>query len=93
MDTPDSSRDIYRLPLDGNRKPVPLLIGIDDDKQPRVSPGWEVARLRLQRLRAGKRCMCVRWPVAHEPPSRATAAESRSGPRMGSGSTTGPVPG
>ena len=38
MDTPDSNRDIFLLPLQGERKPVPLLIGIDDDKQPRVSP-------------------------------------------------------
>ncbi|HQR18976.1 MAG TPA: hypothetical protein PK948_11415, partial [Gemmatimonadales bacterium] len=38
MDTPDSNRDIYALPLAGDRKPVPLLTSIDDDKQPRVSP-------------------------------------------------------
>ncbi len=38
MDTPDSNRDIYELPLAGERKPVPLLTSIDDDKQPRVSP-------------------------------------------------------
>ena len=38
MDTPDSNRDLYLLPLRGERKPVPLLTGIDDDKQPRVSP-------------------------------------------------------
>jgi len=38
MDTPDSNRDIYALPLDGKRTPVPLLTSIDDDKQPRVSP-------------------------------------------------------
>ena len=37
MDTPDSGRDIYRLPL-GQQKPVPILTNIDDDKQPRVSP-------------------------------------------------------
>ncbi|HSE45661.1 MAG TPA: hypothetical protein VLA89_10085, partial [Gemmatimonadales bacterium] len=38
MDTPDSNRDLYRLPLKGDRKPVPILISIDDDKHPRVSP-------------------------------------------------------
>ena len=38
MDTPDSNRDLYRLPLEGDRKPVPILISVDDDKQPRVSP-------------------------------------------------------
>ena len=38
MDTPDSNRDIYLLPIEGERKPVSLLVGIDDDKQPRVSP-------------------------------------------------------
>ncbi|MEO8030314.1 MAG: protein kinase [Gemmatimonadota bacterium] len=37
-DTPDSTRDIYRLPLGGERKPIPLLVSIDDDKEPRVSP-------------------------------------------------------
>ena len=38
MDTPDSNRDLFLLPIAGERKPVPILIGIDDDKQPRVSP-------------------------------------------------------
>jgi Tol biopolymer transport system component len=38
MDTPDSNRDIYALPLAGERQSVPLLTSIDDDKQPRVSP-------------------------------------------------------
>jgi len=38
MDTPDSNRDIYALPLAGERTPVPILTSIDDDKQPRVSP-------------------------------------------------------
>ena len=38
MDTPDSNRDIYALPLAGDQTPVPLLTSIDDDKQPRVSP-------------------------------------------------------
>jgi len=38
LDTPDSNRDLYLLPLTGDRKPVPLLISIDDDKHPRVSP-------------------------------------------------------
>jgi serine/threonine-protein kinase len=37
-DTPDSNRDILRLPLVGERVPVPILTGIDDDKHPRVSP-------------------------------------------------------
>jgi Tol biopolymer transport system component len=38
QDTPDSNRDIYRLPLDGKRDPVPILTSGDDDKHPRVSP-------------------------------------------------------
>ena len=38
QDTPDSNRDIYRLPLDGERDPVPILSSVDDDKHPRVSP-------------------------------------------------------
>ena len=38
MDTPDSNRDLYLLPLAGKQQPIPLLTSIDDDKQPRVSP-------------------------------------------------------
>ena len=37
-DTPDSNRDVFRLPLAGERKPVPILTGVNDDKHPRVSP-------------------------------------------------------
>jgi Tol biopolymer transport system component len=37
-DTPDSNRDVLSLSLDGERVPVPILTGIDDDKHPRVSP-------------------------------------------------------
>jgi serine/threonine-protein kinase len=37
-DTPDRNRDIYLVPLTGDRKEVPLLERVDDDKQPRVSP-------------------------------------------------------
>jgi serine/threonine-protein kinase len=37
-DSPDNSRDIYLLPLAGERKPIPLLVTADDDKEPRVSP-------------------------------------------------------
>jgi Tol biopolymer transport system component len=37
-DTPDSNRDVFRLPLSGERKPVPILTGVNDDKHPRVSP-------------------------------------------------------
>jgi Tol biopolymer transport system component/tRNA A-37 threonylcarbamoyl transferase component Bud32 len=37
-DTPDSNRDVFRLPLTGDRVPVPILTGINDDKHPRVSP-------------------------------------------------------
>jgi eukaryotic-like serine/threonine-protein kinase len=37
-DTPDSNRDVFRLPLTGERVPVPILTGINDDKHPRVSP-------------------------------------------------------
>ena len=37
-DTPDSNRDVFRLPLAGQRVPVPILTGVNDDKHPRVSP-------------------------------------------------------
>ena len=37
-DTPDSNRDVFRLPLAGERVPVPILTGVNDDKHPRVSP-------------------------------------------------------
>jgi serine/threonine-protein kinase len=37
-DTPDSNRDIYLLPLNGERKPQTLLGSADDDKHPRLSP-------------------------------------------------------
>src|SRR4029450_5854180 len=37
-DTPDSNRDVFRLPLAGKRVPVPILTGVNDDKHPRVSP-------------------------------------------------------
>ena len=38
VDTQDRNRDIYLMPLAGERRPVPLLERVDDDKQPRVSP-------------------------------------------------------
>ncbi len=38
VDTPDNNRDIYLLPLTGDQKPVPFLVNINDDKEPRVSP-------------------------------------------------------
>ena len=38
VDTPDNNRDVYLLPLSGERKPVPLLTSINDEKEPRVSP-------------------------------------------------------
>ncbi len=38
VDTPDRNRDIYLVPLTGERTPVALLTRVDDDKQPRVSP-------------------------------------------------------
>jgi Tol biopolymer transport system component len=38
VDTPNNNRDIYRASLSGDRTPVALLAGINDDKQPRVSP-------------------------------------------------------
>jgi len=37
-DTPDSNRDVLVLPLAGNRVPVPILTGVNDEKHPRVSP-------------------------------------------------------
>jgi Tol biopolymer transport system component len=42
QDTPDSNRDIYRLPLDDKRVPVPILTTGDDDKHPRVSPDGQL---------------------------------------------------
>jgi serine/threonine-protein kinase len=38
VDTPDNNRDIKLVPLAGERRPVPLLASINDDKEPRVSP-------------------------------------------------------
>ena len=38
VDTEKNNRDIYLLPLTGERKPVPLLTGPTDDKMPRISP-------------------------------------------------------
>jgi len=38
VDTPNNNRDIYRAALTGDRTPVPLLVGVNDDKEPRVSP-------------------------------------------------------
>ena len=38
VDTPDRNRDIYLLPLTGERKPVPILVNVNDDKEPRPSP-------------------------------------------------------
>ncbi len=37
-DTRERNRDILRLPLVGDRTPVPLLATVDDEKEPRVSP-------------------------------------------------------
>jgi serine/threonine-protein kinase len=37
-DSRDSARNLYRLPLDGDRRPVPILVNGNDDKHPRVSP-------------------------------------------------------
>ena len=38
VDTQGSDRDILQLPLEGDRTPMPLVVGPADDKQPRVSP-------------------------------------------------------
>jgi serine/threonine-protein kinase len=37
-DTRDSARDVYLLPLDGSRSPVPILTSGNDEKHPRLSP-------------------------------------------------------
>ena len=37
-DTPDSNRNVYLLPLQGEKKPVGLLVSVADEKEPRVSP-------------------------------------------------------
>ena len=38
VDTRDNNRDILMVPMTGERTPVPLLVGVNDDKHPRVSP-------------------------------------------------------
>jgi serine/threonine-protein kinase len=38
VDTPYNNREIKLVPLAGERRPVPLLASINDDKEPRVSP-------------------------------------------------------
>ena len=38
VDSRDTNRDIYLFPLGGDGKPVPILVNINDDKEPRVSP-------------------------------------------------------
>jgi serine/threonine-protein kinase len=38
IDTPNNNRDIYAIPLASGQPRVPLLVGINDDKEPRVSP-------------------------------------------------------
>ncbi|HEV8124772.1 MAG TPA: protein kinase [Gemmatimonadales bacterium] len=38
IDSRDNNRDIYRFPVTGERKPVPVIANINDDKQPRISP-------------------------------------------------------
>jgi Tol biopolymer transport system component len=38
VDTPNSNRDIYRVAIGAGEPPVLVLGGINDDKQPRVSP-------------------------------------------------------
>jgi len=37
-DSPETNRDIWMVPLTGTRTPVALLTGLNDDKEPRVSP-------------------------------------------------------
>ena len=93
MDTPDSNRDLYRLPLEGERKPVPLLANIDDDKQPRVSPDGKW--LAYVSNTSGREEVYVR-PLAggaRVAVSRGGEAGNRFGRLMGSGSTIGLVPG
>ncbi len=38
LDSPENNRDIYLVPLTGQRTRVPILVNINDDKEPRVSP-------------------------------------------------------
>ena len=37
-DTPTTNRDVFMLPLTGDRKAVPLVVGVADELMPRVSP-------------------------------------------------------
>lgn len=37
-DSPTNNRDIWMVPLTGTRTPVPLVVTVNDDKEPRVSP-------------------------------------------------------
>ena len=48
VDTPNNNRDINRTNLNGDRTPVPLLVGINDDKEPRVSRDRRGAALRAR---------------------------------------------
>ncbi len=92
MDTPDSNRDIYRLPLVGRAEAG---AAASEHRRRQAAPRLarrKVARLRLQRVRTGRGVCHDRWPAAHGSPSRATAAGNRSGRLMGSGSTIGLVP-
>ena len=38
VDSPDSNRDVFQLPLSGAQQPIPILATINDEKQPRPSP-------------------------------------------------------
>ncbi len=38
VDTPNNNRDIFAMALGGNQPRMPILVGVNDDKEPRVSP-------------------------------------------------------
>ena len=38
VDSPETNRDIYQLPLSGARQPIPIVATISDEKEPRASP-------------------------------------------------------
>jgi serine/threonine-protein kinase len=38
VDSPETNRDIYQLPLTGAQQPIPIVVTISDEKEPRPSP-------------------------------------------------------
>jgi Tol biopolymer transport system component len=58
VDTPANNRDIHLIPLGEAQHPVPLLVGVNDDKQPRVS--WDSKWLAYVSNESGREEVYVR---------------------------------